>query len=641
MNGKSSSSDQLDASRLYLDQHLMIIAAPGSGKTFTMMKRILTLLNKGVKPCQIMATTFTKKAANELLIRIQKELPKNYLLTGMRFGTIHSCALKILRAHGNKMGIGWKFDVISPAEQIRVLESSLKDFQNYFELDSLLLSCIRPVSEENLWGMIETRYSLSVPLSEKDFSYISSVICSAKVESEFEESLTNEFRWLFERYNQRLKEIKCIDFSDILYLSVKLLKKFPKVTERYQKEIKFLLVDEFQDTNLKQFEFLMLVAGKACITVCGDDDQAIYSWRGAQSNMFEKFKNLFPNIPTIFLHTNYRSTPEILEISMNLISKNKNRTYKQIHPHTSESAFKPEILINGSTRTEVLSICRLIKYYKDKGYQNDQIAVLYRLSKTVEDLLPELNSQHIPVKSIQKPVQLTSEEQFMLTYVKLALNLEDQDAFITVCNFPLRKFGDTAKSKLHYIATHKNCSLFGALTHVISSQKNPLKCFSDFHSLMSDLTRLLTIQTVSEFISGLALRLKLQKSNTLSLLTEGFSSGRSEFEAFLARAEGEDRSNKICLSTIHSAKGQEWEVVILVRLNEGVLPSNEDIEEERRLAYVAATRAKSHLILSCVHSPNSSPVLIPSRFLHEFFPPDVKRVQSSVNISKPSNIIKL
>lgn len=630
-NSKNLSEEQLQASLNYLDKHLMIIAAPGSGKTFTISSRILTILNKGAKPSQILATTFTKKAANELYSRILSQLPPNYLLTGMRFGTIHSCALKIIRSHSKKIGLKWNFRLIDGLAQSKILESALSDFLLNYSLDALINSGIVPVSQENNRQSSLTLEKLQIPLTEKEFSYISSVICSCKVEKDFINNLNPEFLWLFTNYNDKLRSQQFLDFSDILYLSVELFKAFPKVLETYQKEIKFLLVDEFQDTNWKQYEFLMMIGAKAKITVCGDDDQAIYSWRGVCSNMFETFSKEHPGAVTLYLHTNFRSTKEIVRISENLIGHNLNRKQKQLENNNEASGCCPEVLISGSQKCEAVQICNLIEFYCSKGFKYSQIAVLYRLNKVITELTPQLSSRTIPIKSVQKPIHLNSEESAVISYLKLIMNPSDQESFIDCCNFPKRKFGESSKKKLLYIAKFKNCSLSEALHHIINTNKNPLACFSDFFQTLQDLKSKFQTHSVESFITYIIQKFKLRTCTDLQTLAKNEKVG---FENFIARIEGEDNSDKVNLCTIHAAKGQEWDVVILVGLNEGVLPSNDDIEEERRLAYVAATRAKKHLVFSSVFCPSSFPPTFPSRFLHEFFPCNKRSSTPTESFSK-------
>ena len=619
-NINKPSPEQTEAFTKHLDNHLMIIAAPGSGKTFTMTKRILTLLNKGIKPQNIMATTFTKKAANELLMRIQAELPKNYILAGMRLGTMHSCALKIIRAHANKCKLRWNFKVVDSIEQANLMALALKDYLKENDLSSLTLSGIKVAIEENLTSGSGIVFDFGV--TDKEFSYICSVISSAKTEIEFKKKLNEEFRDLYKRYKKILKDAKSIDFSDILYLSVKLLHNHSEILESYQREIKYLLVDEFQDTNPKQFEFLKQIGGKSFITVCGDDDQAIYSWRGVSSNMFSTFKSTFPSSHTLYLTQNFRSSSSIQQISSTLISFNKQRHLKyQSSCPSTPILTNVEVLITESPHLEAVHIANLIQYYKSKNLQNKQIAVLYRLSKTTEALATELAFRNLPIKSMQKPAKLNNDEQVLFSYIKLMHNLDDQEAFITCCNFPKRKFGEQAKRKLLYIANYKNLSLFKALDHTVKSQPCPLQCFKDFYSTLSELLPLYNSLPVDKFVLQLAQRCKVRNCATLQLVSKSFASGRQEFENFISKVEGDDRSDKLTLTSIHAAKGQEWEAVIVLRVNEGVLPSNDEIEEERRLAYVAATRARTHLVFSCVYSAFTSPVLIPSRFLHELFPP--------------------
>ena len=645
-NTNKPSPEQVEAFAKHLDNHLMIIAAPGSGKTFTMTKRILTLLNKGIKPQNIMATTFTKKAANELLMRIQAELPKNYILAGMRLGTIHSCALKVIRAHANKCKLKWNFKVVDSAEQASLMVLALKDYLKENELSSLAQSGIKVVNEENITAGSGIIFDFGV--TEKEFSYICSVISSAKIESEFKQKLNSEFRDLYKRYKSILNDAKSIDFSDILYLSVKLLHKHSEVLESYHREIRYLLVDEFQDTNPKQFEFLKLMGGKSLLTVCGDDDQAIYSWRGVTSNMFSTFKSVFPASHTLYLTQNYRSSASIQQVSSTLIAFNQHRHAKYLPSVAPAPAPAPaqalppaqapapalanvEVLINESAQLEAERVANLIQHFKSRNLQNRQIAVLYRLSKTVEDLAAELAFRNLPIKSMQKPAKLNADEQAVFSYVKLIHNLDDQEAFIACCNFPKRKFGEQAKRKLLYIANYKNCSLFKALDHTVKSQASPLQCFKDFYSMITELAGLYGQATVEDFLLHLVKKCKVRNCAALQLISKAFASGRQEFENFIGKVEGDDRSDKLTLSTIHAAKGQEWEVVIVLRVNEGVLPSNDEIEEERRLAYVAATRARSHLVFSCVFSAFTSPVLVPSRFLHEFFPASPRPLHQSNN----------
>ncbi|CAG9315309.1 unnamed protein product [Blepharisma stoltei] len=628
--------NQFQASTEFLDKSLMILAAPGSGKTLTLTLRVAYLLNLNVSPTNILVLTFTKKAAMEMKRRLSLNLPRHVRADDLTVGTFHHFALYILRANAGRAKIPYDFQIVSGNKQKKVLESALNDFLKRYTEDDLYQEDVKPLSEEQMAVMqeeindqpTEIRRS-SLNLRPGSFSYINGVLCRAKVDRNVLKKLNRPFQHLFFIYNSKLREMKSIDLGDILYLTTNMLRSNQQVLENYQRKYKYILVDEFQDTNSMQLELIELIGKFANVTVCGDDDQAIYGWRGATSQVFEEFKNLYPESEKIILNENYRSTQHIVNISQGLISNNKRREVKHVFTNNTLGN-KCQIFIAQSIREEAKEVVNILLRIKDAyelEYKN--IAVLYRLHRIFNDLQPEFEKAGIPVRQRipkEKNIMINAEIRGLVSYLKFILDTNCDDILLDIINWPKRGIGSNSIDKLKEMSCVKEIPMFEACKIISLTGKGKLKTgFNEFCITIAHFQELLERYPPSALIELMCERLGINKQviEPLQKLARSHTErGAQGLSVFLESIGGTNEliANVVTLTSIHQAKGQEWDLVFLIRLNESILPANthsEQLEEERRLAYVACTRSKRFLVLSCAQQSNNGEQLIPSRFLDE------------------------
>jgi DNA helicase II / ATP-dependent DNA helicase PcrA len=621
----NTNQNQKKAATEHLDKHLMIIAGPGSGKTLTLTLRIAYMLSKNAKPSQIFAVTFTKKAANDMKKRLVSMLPQNFLLKSMALGTFHSVCLKILRENSKIAGIHWNFKIVSGKQQLNILEEAINAYISCNSLENLIKSQIKCLSKEDLKGIMnDPDESIVFNINNKDFLYINQVISSAKIDTKCYQSLSSEFLELLNLYKSILAKYKLIDLPDILFLTLELLKTHSGILEKYQKRYKYILIDEFQDTSPMQMELILMISKNSYITICGDEDQSIYSWRGAKNNIFNEFLSLFPDSKSITLTENYRSSPCIVRLSQNLIKNNKQRQFKNIKGMNEEGPL-PEVIVADSINKEAVCIAKTICFYIQKGFKYSQIAVLYRLHSVSLDIIPQMHEFGIPFKPSTKTPSLSSNEKGLLAYIKLIINQNDEEAFNTVFNWPKRKLGEVAKKRIDYISSYKAISQFEALSYLISTSKSVPKGFSELYTTVKSLIELSSRLNPFELVSKIASKFSVDDCDRLLALSKPYSfPGLESYLRLLQHFDYGAPSDCVSFMTVHQSKGQEWDLVIVPRLNEGFFPAGDNIDEERRLAYVAATRAKKILVFTCTMAGAKGEVYAPSRFLDEFYDEDFK-----------------
>ena len=614
---KFCSDKQKEAATQYIDRHLVIFAAPGSGKTLTLTARIACLLNRGVKPHQIFAATFTKKGADDMKKRLQALLPRHFLLDGMALGTFHHCALSILRANAKAAGVSWNFTIVSSAQQKILFEEALQEFSLKYNVEDIVSSEMKLLSREKIRAVLEEyeEDQDNNPLNSLNFLY--SVICSAKADMDLYNNLSAELLILLSLYNKRLRSNKFIDMMDILFLTVNLFTNSPSILETYRKKYRYILVDEFQDTNSMQLQFIVLLARQAFITVCGDDDQAIYGWRGASSHVFSQFLEHFPTAQTVVLCDNYRSTQLIVNTAQSLIRNNKIRKPKDVIAAKGIGQ-EPEVIIIESCKKEAVIIARLAEFYINKGCLHSEIAVLCRMHSIAKGILEELELKSIPIKSVSKKIYFNNNEIGVVSFLKLIVDSSDEIAFMIIFNWPKRKLGDKAKKRIQYISNYKRLSLYESLKYIVESTKDPPKGFRELYNSICAFSQKSKSYSPSEMVNLIVSDFRLKDCQSLEKAAEPYLVVDS-LDVFLQGIDCLEDSDKVTVTTIHQAKGQEWDIVIVPRMNEGYLPANSNVEEERRLAYVAATRAKKHVIFTCVMTGNQGEMLAPSRFIDELF----------------------
>ena len=580
---------------LHFDSPLLIVAGAGSGKTRVITHKIAHLvLEKGLAPREVLAVTFTNKAAGEMKVRIEA-------ITGIQAGlfpisTFHALGLRILRESGSALGFDAQWQVIDDDEQRRLFERLLKE--NFPQ---------RAKDGDNLLRKIGlAKMGLHYPnngefLRQKGFA---------------DDEIS-----VFAHYHAALQKLMLWDYEDLISFAVILLRDHDAVREKYQRRFRYLLVDEFQDTNPNQYELIKLLShDRSSITVVGDDDQAIYSWRGASIRFLFDFERDFPGTRIIKLEQNYRSTPEILNFANLLISQNTVRQRKQMWSDC-ESSHPVFVLRSRSKEEEAEEIARLVQCLRQSHPNLFPVAVLYRINSQSLALETEFIKQRISFR-ILKGLRFFDRKEIrdVLALLRLALNPADDLAFLRVVDFlPLGVGGRTLEA-LKTLAREKSISWFSALEEHLGDKFNARPLFA----LLRDLNRERDDLPVAEILSRLLLA-----SGYLEILREKDEEERllniAELREFIAKWEEENptapfsdlldrmtletrdsRSNEktqVFLLTMHNAKGLEFPTVIVSGINSAYMPfflrkERDEIEEERRLFYVASTRASQLLVIS-------------------------------------------
>jgi len=606
----------------------LVLAGAGSGKTRVLTYKLLHLLIKKIlTPNQILAVTFTNKAAAEMKSRVSAMV--NFPIDRMWLGTFHSLCLKILRKHYDKINLKQNFVIIDTDDQLKL---------------------IKKICDQE---KIDTK-----DISPKFFS---SAIDSLKNKGIFANELKankyrnhdEELRKVYKVYQEELLRINCVDFGDLILLCIRLFKENESVKKYYQNLFHYILVDEYQDINFIQQKWLeYLYKGHKNICCVGDDDQSIYSWRGADVTNLLEFKKNFQTPKIIRLEQNYRSTQNILECASVLIDKNKNRYGKKLW---SENEIGEKITINGfwETKEEAIYTTDQIENLVQKKVDLSNIAILFRVSAHTRSFEERLIAIGLPYKIIGGLRFYERKEiKDIIAYLRLVNNLADDLAFERVINVPKRGIGKTTIGKINQIARLNNISMFEAsrkfaeenqtkinieINNFILNILNWQKIKKNFDHI--ELTK--AILEDSKYIEHLENEAKNSKNpenlSRIDNINEFIESLKDfeNLEGFLEHVGlimeniNNTDTQTISLMTMHGAKGLEFDYVFLAGWEEGVFPSqrsldelgNKGLEEERRLAYVAITRARKKIQISYVnqnrYSFASHDFNSPSRFISE------------------------
>ncbi len=583
---------------------LQVLAGAGSGKTKVLTTRIAHLIqNNKCFGQQILCVTFTNKAANEMRDRVVK-LVNSKSVAFPWLGTFHSICNKMLRKNAEAADLKSNFTIIDTLDQIKliknILESENIDIkknppkQIAFQIDQWKNKALLPNE---------------VKLKNQDFNLINSL----KV---------------YKIYQKRLQVMNCVDFGDLILLVVTILKKFEDIRTLYQKNFKYILVDEFQDTNYVQNLWLKLLTSENNnICVVGDDDQSIYSWRGAEVKNILEFKNNYKNITTIKLEQNYRSTENILNSATSLISNNEGRLEKNIWSELG-SGEKVKIKSYFDGISEAVGVSDIIEHDLSKKYNLNEISILVRAAFQTREFEERFIKIGLPYRIIGGlKFYERSEIKDALSYLKLINSSSDDISFERIINNPKRSIGDSSVKKIHDYAREKELSLFDASQEIL--KENILKPKTT-QSLKGFIVNMISWIKKSKEIDHISLLenvldesgytamlknektpeadAKLENLKELKASMKGYASLNEFLENISLQTSIDEEwdGQKINIMTIHSAKGLEFESVFLPGWEEGLFPHQksidekgvEGIEEERRLAYVAITRAKKELFIS-------------------------------------------
>lgn len=647
---------------------VMIIAGAGSGKTRTLTYRVANLLEHGVSPYSIMVLTFTNKAAKEMDERIVSLIGDKS--KGMMIGTFHSVFMKILRIECERIGYIRNFSVYDTADSKSLIKNIVKDFSldekvynSSFVLDRISKAKSSLISSEEYLA---------------DNTYFTEDNIAGKP----------QIGRIFHEYNARLRKNMAMDFDDLLFNTYTLLCSCPDVAQKYQNRFKYILVDEYQDTNHAQYKIIKILAEKyKNICVVGDDAQSIYAFRGANIQNILNFRKDYPDAYTFKLEENYRSCQNIVNAANSVIDKNVEQIKKTIwtaNPEGEKIVFKT---LN-SDREEAEYVCNKIRerisLEEEKNYGN--YAILYRTNAQSRAFEDALRLKNIPYK-IFGGISFYSRAEIknVLGYFRLVVNNRDDEAFERIINYPARGIGQTTLSRLKIAAAENNLSFFETIYQVNlstyninSSTQNKLLAFCDYiRAFSANLYNKDAFELGEEIVRTCRIKEALKEENTaensdrINNIEELVNSLQSfienEEEVILDEATGEEIStnsksldvflqqislfsetdtmdenpNCVVLMTIHSSKGLEFDNVFIVGMEENLFPSTlaltskRETEEERRLFYVAMTRAKLTLTLTAATMRYKYGQIIfseKSRFVNEI---DSKYIDSGFVQKKP------
>ncbi|MBU1076815.1 MAG: UvrD-helicase domain-containing protein [Spirochaetes bacterium] len=604
-----------------LDGPLLVLAGAGSGKTRVITYRILNLIrNKKVSPRHILGVTFTNKAANEMRQRINQISEKR--IKGLTLSTFHSFGVKILKEHIHTLGYKNNFNIYDENDKKNLINSIF----NEMNLDATGAGA---------------EYNINIILRQISLAKNNNLFLRYFDRIEHEEyKLT--VKNIYKRYEELLKNYNAVDFDDLIVLPIKILKKNEEIRESYHQQYQYILVDEYQDTNDIQYQFLkLLINKKNNICVVGDDDQAIYGFRGSKVEHILKFEKDFPNTKTVKLTSNYRSTPVILEAANRIIRNNKSRHEKEI---TSIKKGGSKILLKEShSELEEAEFVagQILKYHHETKVPWEDMAVLYRTnfqSRPFEEAFRFKSIPYILIGGMQ--FYDRKEVKDILAYLKVIANEKDDMSLLRILNYPRRGIGDKSIYNLNQYSIKKKICLYDALSHAHEVEDLKSEALTNtvaFHTLIKkykneffhskkpmyriayDLVRQVKYedQLKNEVNEP---RLIKRKMYNISELISGIRNYEEEAAAtgekanlfnYLNRVslltkdeEDQEEEGKVSLMTFHLSKGLEFQVIFLVGIENDFLPhlrSIEDgtaIDEERRLFYVGITRAKDHLVIS-------------------------------------------
>ena len=590
---------------LHLDGPLLIVAGAGSGKTKVLTTRIANIIKeKKAFPNQILAVTFTNKAAKEMQIRVSKILGSS--ATGLSWlGTFHSVCAKLLRKHATAVNLNSNFTIIDTDDQIRLIK-------NICKAENIDIKQLAP------------RYILAIIDRWKNKGFYPNEVVINKKDI-YEKIILP----IYKIYQQKLIDLNSCDFGDLILHTVKILEKNLDIREIYSKNFKYILVDEYQDTNFIQSKWLNLLSEKNNNICCvGDDDQSIYSWRGAEIKNFLEFDQVYENTKVIRLEQNYRSTDNILSVASNLISNNQNRVGKTLKTTMEEGdLIKLNCYKNG--KDEAIGVSDEIEKVKKKFSYNN-ITILVRAIFQTREFEERFLKIGLPYRILGGiKFYERAEIKDCIGYLRLIYQEKDDLAFERIVNIPKRSIGESTIKSIHEYSKKQKICLENSSRKMI--QENLIKPktkigLSSFLELLSKWRSDLKIKKINHVKllqiildeSGYSAMLKnkkdLENENRLENIKELLSAMKEfdNLESFLEHVslatsvDQEWEGEKINMMTMHAAKGLEFDVVFLPGWEEGLFPHQKSIEEkgqngleeERRLAYVGLTRAKKRVIIS-------------------------------------------
>ena len=630
----------------HIDGAMLILAGAGSGKTKTITTRLAFLLANGIDPASTLTLTFTNKAANEMRQRALNLIRDLALSTTPLLCTFHKFGLLFLKFYISELGRKNNFAIIDTDDKKRIIKS--------FESDLPTSTLANEIS----------KYKNSL-LEYED------VIANANLVAEEIGKISQGFYLktaeIYKKYEEYLKTNNLVDFDDLLVLTYKILLKNEALCDEISRRYRYITVDEYQDTNDIQFKILKLLCkGHENLVVVGDDDQSIYGWRGAKVENILNFKDQFESVKVIRLEENYRSTTQILAAANELIDHNRNRLGKNLKSVKGDGD-EIELMESGDETYEANKISAKIQELITSGVKPQEIAILYRVNALSRSIEEGLNKAKIPYKMVGGvKFYERAEIKDAIAYLRLILNENDDFSLRRIINRPKRGLGKVGLAKLEKVAFENKTSLVGAINLLNSGDvsKKSLIELQKFANALSEIRQMDEIYNIlNEFDKAFGLKEYYESlpdgSERIANLNEFYALLKDEalnkenfdLEEFLNEttllSEQDGISGEsISIMSVHASKGLEFEHLFVIGLEEGFFPligDGTDIEEERRLAYVALTRAKKTLTLSVAQSrfyKGKRERLEKSRFLNEIGVSEGALVVESKSEYKKGDLIK-
>lgn len=631
----------------YCDGPELVIAGAGSGKTRVLTYKIAYLLQQAdfdLAPWNILALTFTNKAANEMKQRIG-EIVGNHVAGRLNMGTFHSVFSRILRCEADRLGYTSNYTIYDETDSRSLITSIVKEMG----------------LDDKLYKAANIRHQISIAKNR-----LVSADQYATIKKALEADTNNKiprFQNIYKRYEERCRNSNVMDFDDLLFNTYLLFKSHEDVCDKYASLFKYILVDEYQDTNYAQQCIIYQLAQKnRKLCVVGDDAQSIYAFRGANIDNILDFNKLYPEQKTFKLERNYRSTQTIVEAANSLISHNERQIHKDVYSKNDEGS-PLKLCVCISDKLEAMEVCNEIKRLKRaEGCGYDSFAVLYRTNAQSRCFEEEMRKEAIPYKIYGGlSFYQRKEVKDVLAYFRLVVNPNDDEALRRIINYPTRGIGTTTIQKIAATATDHNVSMWKVVcdtaAHSLNINKgtaSKLANFANFISSFIEKVETSDAYTLGQSIvaaSGIFTDIeadktpegKAKKENIDELMGElhGFVESKREEDLeeeyylgnfmqevalYTDKQNEEDDENRVALMTIHAAKGLEFPCVFVVGLEENIFPGRQAMdfprmmEEERRLMYVAITRAERHCMLTCAKTRfryGQVEYDVPSRFIKE------------------------
>jgi len=653
------------------DTNMLVLAGAGSGKTRVLVHRIVWAVQMmGLSPYSVLAVTFTNKAAAEMKARIESML--QIPVGGMWVGTFHGLAHRILRAHHSEAGLPKSFQILDSDDQLRIIKRIIRDHQ----------------IDESKWPAKQAQWYIN---NKKDEGMRASNLDAG---GDFNEQMCIK---IYQNYEQVCEQSGLVDFAELLLRAHEIWLKHPELLAHYQRRFRQVLVDEFQDTNTIQYAWLrLLTGGQSKIFAVGDDDQSIYGWRGAKVENISHLERDYPGLEVVRLEQNYRSTGNILNAANALIEKNPNRLGKKLWT-SGEDGEPIKFYTAYNEHDEARFVVGVIQQWVQEGNRREDCVVLYRSNAQSRVIEESLMMEAIPYR-IYGGMRFfdRAEIKDALAYLRLISSQLDDAALDRIINTPPRGIGEKTLQAIRAVGLKENISYWDALEFVIETEAVParaLKALKNFHGLISELIVIANEASLDELLvtviqkSGLVEYFQKEKGekgksrieNLQELVSAAkefildeeaaaveYSNGGfnddsefadpeledldplSVFLAYTALESGDSQvavdDDYVQLMTLHSAKGLEFPLVVIVGMEEGLFPSERStyepskLAEERRLCYVGMTRAEKQLFLTAaehrrLYGRESYPTV--SRFVHELPADIVVDVRPRAMVSTP------